>query len=167
METTSTPSWWAVKVRQFATHVTADVRTEELRELESWVTPAQRRLFVSMHRADQRHALDVVRRLRAAGWDDRALLLAGLFHDAGKGHTGLWPRVAWSLGDRYGGPLRRAALLLPGFRTALERLDRHPEVSAELALRAGCPPRTAELIRHQAAPADAEGEALHRADEAS
>ena len=120
-----------------------------------------------MHPADRRHGLDVVRRLRAEGWVDDDVLLAGLFHDAGKGCTGLWPRVAWSLAERYGALPRRAAALLPGFRPALERLDRHPDASAELALRAGCPDRTADLIRRQSAPVNAAGEALHRADEAS
>ncbi len=120
-----------------------------------------------MHRADRRHGLDVVRRLRDEGWSDQDVLLAGLFHDAGKGRTGLWPRVVWSLGERYGKGLRRIASHVPGFAAALHVLERHPEVSAELALRAGCSSRTAELIRRQATPSDAAGEALHRADEAS
>ena len=140
---------------------------EERRHLEAWLTPAQLGLFGAMHPADRRHGLDVVRHLRAEGWQDPDLLLAGLFHDAGKGRTGLWPRVAWSLGERYGSLPRRAASRLPGFREALERLDRHPEASAELATRAGCTARTAELIRRQSAPIDAAGMALHRADEAS
>ena len=41
--------------------------------------------------------------------------------------------------ERYGALPRRTAALLPGFRPALERLDRHPEASAELALRGGLP----------------------------
>jgi len=160
-------SWWAGKVRQFATHLHAGVRPEERRELEAWLTPEQRTLFDAMHPADRRHGLDVVRRLRADGWTEQDLLLAGLFHDAGKGRTGLWARVAWSLGEHYGPLPRRAAGLVPGLGTALERLDRHPEASADLALQAGCPARTAELIRRQAVPADDAGRALHRADEAS
>ncbi len=160
-------SWWTRKVGQFATHLHAGVRDEERRELDAWLTPDQQRLFESMHPADRRHGLDVVRRLRSEGWDDPEVLLAGLFHDAGKGRTGLWPRVAFSLGERYGALPRAAAGVLPGFGASLRTLDRHPQTSAELALRAGCTPRTAELIRHQAAPVDPAGEALHRADEAS
>ncbi|MDA8204351.1 MAG: hypothetical protein M0Z49_16660 [Chloroflexi bacterium] len=161
------PSWWARKVRQFATHLHARVTPEERRELTAWLTPDQQYLFEAMHPADRRHGLDVVRRLRSEGWTDRDVLLAGLFHDSGKGRVGLWPRVAWALGDRYGRLPRAAATVLPGFRAALRTLDRHPEASAELALRAGCTPRAADLIRRQEAPADAAGEALHRADEAS
>ncbi len=44
--------------------------------------------------ADQRHALDVVARLRAAGLTDPDLLAAALLHDAGKGpRVRLWHRV--------------------------------------------------------------------------
>jgi hypothetical protein len=161
------PSWWAGKVRQFATHLRAGVRPEERRELDAWLTPAQHELFESMHPADRRHGLDVVRVLRSAGWQDPDVLFAGLFHDAGKGRTGIWPRVAWSLGERYGPVPRRLASWLPGFDEALARLDRHAAASADLALLAGCSPRTADLIRRQSEPADDAGRALHLADEAS
>ena len=143
---------------------------EDARErgaLAGLLTPEQRGLFDSMHPADRRHGLEVVRRLRAEGWSEPELLVAGLLHDAGKGRTGLWPRVAWSLGQRYGRPARRAAELLPGSAPALRRLDLHAELSAELALAVGSTPRTADLIRRQAGPVDAAGEALRRADEAS
>ena len=57
-----------------------------------------------MHRADQRHGLDVVRALRVAGHDDPDVLVAGLLHDSAKGkEVGLWQRVGWSLADHYGG----------------------------------------------------------------
>jgi len=161
-------SWWASKVRQFGRYLGGTVAADQRLQLEGWLTPAQVRLFDSMHRADQRHGLDVVTRLEGDGATDRDLLLAGLLHDAGKGRsTGLWHRVGWSLGERYGRRVRGAVETLPGFSPALERMDRHAEVSAELARSAGCSERTAELILLQASPGDAEGEALRRADEAS
>jgi hypothetical protein len=161
-------SWWASKVRQFGRYLGGTVAADERLQLETWLTPAQARLFDSMHRADQRHGLDVVARLRTGGAEDPDLLLAGLLHDAGKGRsTGLWHRVGWSLGERYGRRVRGVVAALPGFSPALERMDRHAAVSAELARSAGCSERTAELIRLQASPDDAEGEALRRADEAS
>ena len=55
-----------------------------------------------MHVADRRHGLDVVASLRAEGVDRPDVLVAGLLHDAGKGDTGVWPRVAYTLGERYG-----------------------------------------------------------------
>ena len=83
-----------------------------------------------MHVADQRHGLDVVTSLRAGGVRDPDVLVAGLLHDAGKGATGVWPRVAYSLGQRYGGWIWRVAAVLPGFGDALARLRDHAEVSA-------------------------------------
>lgn len=162
--------WWAGKARQFVRHVTGRVTPAERSGLTTWLTPAQADLFEAMHRADQRHGLDVVAALRASGHaDDRELLLAGLLHDASKGPTvGVWPRVAWSLGEHYGSTVEAALARLPGFRAAFGILRDHAERSAELAAAAGCSARTVDLIRHQSRPADpVAGEALRLADEAS
>ena len=130
--------WLRTKVRQFRSHRSALVRPAEVAELATWTTPGQRALFRTMHVADQRHGLDVVASLRAAGRTDPDLLLAGLLHDAGKGQTGVWPRVAWSLGEAYGSWVWRVAGILPGMRRSLARLRDHAERSAELAQAAGC-----------------------------
>jgi hypothetical protein len=162
-------SWWGGKVRQFRRHIAGRIQPDERAALTSWLTPAQLELFDAMHRADRRHGLDVVATLRSAGHADRDVLLAGLFHDASKGaQVGLWPRVAWSLGERYGEIVLRVTRRLPGFGNAFERLRDHPERSAQLALGAGCSTVTADLIRHQAAPLDTDaGVALRLADEAN
>jgi hypothetical protein len=136
--------------------------------LATWIAPAQLELFDAMHIADRRHGLDVVASLRAEGVTEPDVLVAGLLHDAGKGDTGVWPRVAYSLGTRYGDRLTRFAGVLPGFRPSLERLRTHAETSAAMAAAAGCSPRTVELIRNQDDPLDAEfGELLRLADEAN
>jgi hypothetical protein len=136
--------------------------------LAGWLTPAQLTLFDAMHVADRRHGLDVVRTLRADGVTDADVLLAGLLHDAGKGPTGVWPRVAFSLGERYGWWAWRLAAVVPGWRDDLDRLRGHAESSAKLAAAAGCPSRTVDLIRHQDAPLDPEfGRLLKLADEAN
>jgi hypothetical protein len=164
----STASWWASRTRQFRAHLRASVAPEERAALVTWIAPAQLDLFDAMHVADRRHGLDVVASLRAEGVTEPDLLVAGLLHDAGKGDTGIWPRVAYSLGSRYGAWIPGVAMVLPGFRPALERLRTHAETSAELAAVAGCSPRTVELIRNQDAPLDAEfGELLRLADEAN
>ena len=126
-------------------------------------------LFDAMHRADQRHGLDVVRSLRATGAEDPDLLLAGLLHDCAKGSdVGLRHRVAWSLSERYGPRVRGAAARLPGFGEAFERIELHAERSADMALAAGCSQRTAELIRHQDQPTDdQQTQALRLADMAN
>ena len=164
----STTSWWGNRARQFRAHLRAIVTPEERAELATWIAPAQLELFDTMHVADRRHGLDVVASLRAERVTEPDLLVAGLLHDAGKGDTGVWPRVAYSLGDRYGSGIPRVASVLPGFRPALERLRTHAETSAALAAAVGCSPRTVELIRNQDAPLDAEfGELLRLADEAN
>jgi hypothetical protein len=128
-------------------------------------------LFDSMHVADRRHGLDVVATLRSEGVVDHDLLTAGLLHDAAKGNAGVWPRVAYSLGQRYGTGIWRAAAIIPGWRATIARLRDHAEASAALAARAGSNPRTVELIRNQDAPTDGElgelGELLRLADEAN
>ncbi len=121
-----------------------------------------------MHVADRRHGLDVVASLRAQGVAEPDVLVAGLLHDAGKGETGVWPRVVFSLGERYGHWIWAGASIIPGFGSALRRLEAHAESSAVLAEAAGCSPRTVELIRNQDAPIDPDfGELLHLADEAN
>jgi hypothetical protein len=149
-------------------HLRARVTPEEHSALAAWTAPPQLALFDSMHLADRRHGLDVVASLRADGVTDPDALLAGLLHDAGKGDTGLWPRVAHSLGEAYGPWVWRGARIMPGFGAALDRLAAHAQTSADLAARAGCSPRTVSLIRDQAAPRDPEfGELLRLADEAN
>jgi hypothetical protein len=164
----STNSWWGSRARQFRAHLRANVTPGERTALVAWISPKQLELFDSMHVADRRHGLDVVASLRAEGVGDADLLVAGLLHDAGKGRTGVWPRVGYTLGQRYGTWIWRVAALLPGFGPALERLRTHAETSAALAALAGCSARTVELIRHQDAPNDPEfGELLRLADEAN
>ena len=136
--------------------------------LAAWTTPAQRRLFDTMHVADQRHGLDVVASMRAAGVKDRDALAAGLLHDAGKGDTGVWPRVAYSLAQAYGPRVRHVAGVWPGMGDALDRLEAHAQHSAVLAAEAGCSQRTIDLIRYQDEPRDLDfGAALKLADEAN
>lgn len=161
-------AWWAGKVRQARRHSTARVAPGERAALVAWLTPAQLGVFDGMHVADRRHGLDVVEALRAGGERDREVLTAGLLHDAGKGPTGMLPRIVFSLGQANFGLVVRVARRLPGMAAALDRLAGHAETSARLAEAAGCAARTVELIRWQDAPRDPDaGERLRLADEAS
>jgi len=161
-------SWWANKLRQFRAHVTAHVAARERSELAGWLSPPQLALFDSMHVADRRHGLDVVATLRSDGVTDPDVLVAGLLHDAGKGNTGVLPRVVFSLGQQYGPWIWRVGSVVPGWDAALARLSTHADASAVLAEAAGCSPRTVSLIRFQDAPRDPEfGELLRLADEAN
>ncbi len=164
----SSTSWWGSRARQFRAHLRASVASEERAALEPWITPAQLGLFDSMHVADRRHGLDVVASLRGEGVTGPDLLVAGLLHDAGKGDTGVWPRVAYALGGRYGRWVWRLAGVNARSRAAMTRLRTHAETSAVLAAHAGCSVRTVELIRNQDAPTDPDfGELLRLADEAN
>ena len=161
--------WWASKVRQFRAHVRATVSPAERATLTTWLTPPQLAVFDALPVADRRHGLDVVARLRAEAVSETDVLVAGLLHDAGKGRgVGLWPRVAWSLGEAWGPWVVRVAGRLPGFGPALDRIRDHAELSASIAAAAGCSARTVDLIRYQAEPRDpGAGVLLKRADEAA
>ena len=161
--------WWAAKVRQFLRHLFGRVTPAERAQLARWLTADQLALFDSMHRADRRHGLDVVASLRRQGHDDPALLLAGLLHDCGKARwVGVWHRVGWSLGARYGRRARALSAWLPGFGRAYANLDEHAARSAQLAFAAGCGELVAELIRQQDERSGSPlAEALRLADEAN
>jgi hypothetical protein len=162
------PAWWLAKVRQTKRYVLARVSPAERDAAAAWLSPAQLAVFDGMHVADRRHGLDVVAALRAGGESDPEVLLAGLLHDAGKGDTGMLPRILHALGQAR---ITWPALALgrrPGMRASLARLRDHAETSAQLAAAAGCSPRTVDLIRWQDEPRDPEaGERLRLADEAN
>lgn len=88
------------RVRQFARAMRARVTADDLAFMESYVPERARPLFLAMHEADQRHALNVARTARemAAGQDaDLALLTrAALLHDVGRerGMLNVWGKVA-------------------------------------------------------------------------
>jgi len=161
-------AWWLAKIRQTKRHLLARVSPRERDEVAAWLSRDQVALFDAMHVADRRHGLDVAAALRAGGERDPEVLLAGLVHDAGKGQTGMLPRILHSLGQAR---ITWPALALgwwPGMRAAMVRLRDHAETSARLAEAAGCSPRTVELIRWQDEPRDPEaGERLRLADEAN
>jgi hypothetical protein len=78
-----------------------------LRALFAWVervdealaaevlNPSLLALFRAMRRSERLHSLNVLRTLRAAGYDHPALLTAALLHDVGKSRAAyhLWDRV--------------------------------------------------------------------------
>jgi hypothetical protein len=135
--------------------------------LAAWTTPAEASLFDAQHVADRRHGLDVVAHLRRAGVRDRDVLAAGLLHDCAKGDTGPGPRIAWSLGERFGPWVLAPARVVPGWGAALDRLRDHAEASAALVEEAGLPVRAVDLVRYQSEPRDPDyGALFHAADEA-
>ena len=159
------------RVGQFIGHVTARVVPAEVARARHLLPDAAWPLFAGMPIADRRHALDVAGRLLAAGQTDPDLLAAAMLHDVGKGHRlRLWHRVSGVVLATVA-PRALAALASPDERSWRHPFDiflRHPAISADAALAAGCSQRTADLIRGTTEPSDGLLlAALRRADEAS
>ena len=115
------------------------------------LAPAQAALFRAMERRDQRHALEVMRRLSDEGVRDRDLLVAALLHDCGKGAVPIWLRIVKVLSP---GTLANVARPTgSSWRTAAYRLLHHAELGAVQAEAAGVSALTASLIRGHVEPA--------------
>jgi hypothetical protein len=159
------------RVGQFVAHVRARVDPAEEALVERALPPEAQALFRGMPVADRRHGLDVAQRLLASGHDERDVLAAALLHDAGKGHRlRLWHRVSGVLLEAIApGLLRRLANPDPSsWRHPFHLYLHHDAISAELAVGAGCAPRTGAFIRGQPSEADASLQAaLKAADDAS
>jgi hypothetical protein len=159
------------RVGQFVAHVRARVDPAEEALVDRVLPAAAQALFRGMPVADRRHGLDVAQRLLASGHDDRDLLAAALLHDAGKGHRlRLWHRVAGVLLEAFApGALRRLADPDPAsWRHPFHLYLHHDAISAELAVSAGCSPRTGAFIRGRPSETDAPLQAaLKAADDAS
>ena len=159
------------RVGQFIGHLTARVDPAEEAGARHLLPDAAWPLFTGMPVADRRHALNVAAHLLAAGQTDPDLLAAAMLHDVAKGRRmRLWHRVAGVLLAAIA-PRLLARLASPderSWRYPFHLYLHHSALSAEAALRAGCSPRTAGLIRGDAQPSDAPLlVALRRADEAS
>ena len=109
------------------------------------LAPHQAALFRAMERRDQRHALEVMRRLEDVGVRERDLLVAALLHDCGKGAVPIWLRIVKVLSPGTLTNIARPAG--PRWRTAAYRLLHHAELGAVLAEAAGVSALTASLIR--------------------
>ena len=159
------------RVGQFVAHVRARVDPSEEALVERVLPPSAQMLFREMPVADRRHGLDVAHRLLASGHDDRDLLAAALLHDAGKGHRlRLWHRVTGVLLEAVApGALRRLASPDPrSWRYPFHIYLHHEAISAQMAVSAGCEPRTGSFIRGQPRETDAPLQAaLKAADDAS
>lgn len=145
------------RVRQFLSSLWPRVAVEEEAELRRWLPRPALVLFQQMAHRDQRHSLDVLRRLQAAAPDQPDLLAAALLHDAAKTArtdrpVRLHHRVLVVLMKRVRpGWIEQMACADPdSWRFPFYLHLNHPQLGAELAEQAGCSPLTVELIRrHQ------------------
>ncbi len=118
------------------------------------LNPDQMAIFRCLPPYDQRHSLEVLGALRAAGHTEPALLAAALLHDAAKTRMRphhralvvlvrmLAPGLAgrWSQGDG------------TGWTAPFVIAAQHAEWGAEMAARAGSDPLTVSIIRRHHAP---------------
>jgi hypothetical protein len=136
------------RARQFRRTLAPGITTNDLHEARSALGEDLYALFAAMQPADQRHCLDVYRRLRSEGEDDPDVLAAALIHDAGKGGESArrirtWHRVAYVILDTLPpGALDRIARGDGG----LARLHRHGEATIRLVRGAGASERITGLL---------------------
>jgi putative nucleotidyltransferase with HDIG domain len=138
-------------VGQVRAAFTARVTDADRAEALSLLSPPLQGLFLRMSVRDQRHSMEVLRRLDAASRADPILAQAALLHDAGKAdaYLGVPGRTMLVLGEAAGaiGLVQRLPLI--GARIA--RYRRHPETGARLLAQAGADSRLVEIVReHQA-----------------
>jgi len=153
-------AWY--RPRQFFRAVAASLAPlSKTGQAEVWahLPEAGRPLFAAMPRPDQRHGLEVLRMLRAAGQDHPALMQAALLHDCAKSDgVQLWHRVAVVLLKAFWPGLLARWTVEPApprgnWRYPFWVHANHPRRGAELAAAAGCDPLAVELIRrHQEPP---------------
>jgi hypothetical protein len=160
---------WRHLSRRFFGALTARVSDDERAGLDRFLSPAERRLFLTQRIADQRHSLDLCARLRADGFDDPDLLRAALLHDVGKG-AGSLPlacRVVYAL-LTWGAPSWAARLAQtdrPIWRRPFYLAAHHAAVGAAAARGAGSNPRVVSLIAgHGQRGADPLGRCLYDYD---
>ena len=156
-------------VRRFFTTLLARVDPVALPALDTVLSPAERRLFLTMKESDQYHSLDLYARLRRDGFNDPDLLRAALLHDVGKasGNLPIMYRVAYTFSamvtprfTRWLGRPNPAAWRRPFYLAA-----HHPEIGAAAAIRSGSSPRVAGLIAGHSKPgADELSRALYTYD---
>jgi hypothetical protein len=146
------------RIRQFVSAVWANsspLSETEAREARSHLPEEAWRLFQAMPRQDQRHSLEVLHTLQAAGDVPPALALAALLHDCAKHRGGirLWHRVAVVLIKEFDpGRMNRwrntEAPAPNNWRYPFWAHVHHAEDGARLAAQAGCDPLAVALIRH-------------------
>ena len=154
---------------QFFKAVGARVTEEDRALVESVLeSPAQRALFDRMSVADQHHAVNMLRTLRAERYDHPALMQAALLHDVAKSEAGITVihRVAVVLLQAIR-PAWLAWLVRDAqwsftnlWRRPFVRYVEHPTIGAFWAEEAGCLPMAVSLIRRHQWPVSPSSDAV-------
>jgi hypothetical protein len=137
----SLPRRWLHLVRRFFGFLTArSLSPREQSEARALLTPPEALLFFRQRPQDQRHALDVARRVLEARPGDRTAANAALLHDVGKidGSPGAVGRSLATVLAGLGVPLRGSYL----------RYREHAGRGAALLETAGAGPLAVAFARH-------------------
>ena len=153
------------RTRQVVNALWPRIAARDLEYARVLMTEQEARLFQAMERRDQRHALEVMRRLRQVS-DERALLIAALLHDCGKGAVPVWLRIAHVVAPQFGRMVGRDGHR--GWRSAAYRLHHHVALSAQLVREAGSSETTVRLVAGTHHPEEEHlAQLLYEADDAS
>jgi hypothetical protein len=158
---------YCYRVGQFWRGLSAQVTPDDLVVVAQTLSPAAVKLFMQMPTDAQRHSLNVLASVQAAGYDNVDLAVAALLHDCGKvaANRGGVPLGLWLRG-----PMVLLEALLPdvaarwatltagdgwgqGVRYALYVQREHPAIGAAWAAEAGCSALSCWLIAHHQTPA--------------
>ena len=157
---------WVYRVQQFARGLRAKVKPGEVEKAATWLPPAALPLFSAMPVDAQRHSLNVLYTLSAAGGKIHPdLAAAALLHDCGKVAAaqggvalGLWQRGPLVIVDHFAPRLTarwETADPRRGWRYLLYVQHNHPAIGARWAAAAGCSELTCWLIANHQTPPEA------------
>lgn len=138
------------RVGQFLRHLVVRESDVDLDPARRTLSAEALALFRRMPAGDQRHALEVLARLRARGPVADDLAAAALLHDVGKALAGPappWRAVVVLAGRRGRGVLRRlASPRATSWRYPLYVALHHAALGAQLCERAGCSQGVVRLV---------------------
>ncbi len=148
-----------MRLRQGIRALFAWARSVDEDEAAAVLGPALMQLFRAMRRSERQHSLNVLRSVRAAGYDHPALLVAALLHDCGKTRAAyhLWDRVLVVLfAAAWPGAVQRWGTQGEprGWRRPFVVAVQHPGWGAELVAAAGGDALAVALIADHARPLD-------------